>query len=158
MRQKIQWLGLIIGPAIAIVVFISMPGEYTGADGAVVELGHAARATAAVGVWMAVWWLSEAIPVYATALLPLVLFPLLGDPWRVSYLIGGAGGGGRAARARRILETWSDGRRRAKHPDEHRYVELRRMSRPGFAGSTPKNARIGPAHHIPRPPKRRASI
>lgn len=28
--------------------------------------------------WMAVWWLSEAIPIPATSLLPLALFPLLG--------------------------------------------------------------------------------
>ncbi|TVR58802.1 MAG: SLC13/DASS family transporter, partial [Gemmatimonadales bacterium] len=33
---------------------------------------------AAVGVLMAVWWISEAIPIPVTALLPLVLFPLLG--------------------------------------------------------------------------------
>lgn len=34
--------------------------------------------TAAVGVLMATWWISEAIPIPATALLPLVMFPLLG--------------------------------------------------------------------------------
>ncbi|HUH13043.1 MAG TPA: DASS family sodium-coupled anion symporter, partial [Longimicrobiales bacterium] len=33
---------------------------------------------AAVGVLMAVWWMTEAIPISATALLPLVMFPLLG--------------------------------------------------------------------------------
>lgn len=33
---------------------------------------------AAVAVLMAVWWISEAIPIPATALLPVVLFPLLG--------------------------------------------------------------------------------
>jgi len=34
--------------------------------------------TAAVGVLMAVWWVLEAIPIPATALLPLAIFPLLG--------------------------------------------------------------------------------
>lgn len=34
--------------------------------------------TAAVGLLMAVWWITEAIPIAATALVPLVLFPLLG--------------------------------------------------------------------------------
>ncbi|MBZ0199322.1 MAG: anion permease, partial [Ignavibacteriaceae bacterium] len=33
---------------------------------------------AAVAVLMAVWWITEAVPLAATALLPLVLFPLLG--------------------------------------------------------------------------------
>jgi len=31
-----------------------------------------------VAVLMAVWWVSEAIPLFATALMPLILFPLLG--------------------------------------------------------------------------------
>lgn len=34
--------------------------------------------TAAVGVLMAVWWMTEALPIPVTALVPLVLFPLLG--------------------------------------------------------------------------------
>jgi sodium-dependent dicarboxylate transporter 2/3/5 len=34
--------------------------------------------TAAVAVWMAVWWMTEAVPLAATALLPVVLFPVLG--------------------------------------------------------------------------------
>ena len=33
---------------------------------------------AAVALLMAVWWITDAIPLYATALLPLILFPLLG--------------------------------------------------------------------------------
>ena len=33
--------------------------------------------TAAVAVLMAIWWISEAIPIAATALLPIVLFPIL---------------------------------------------------------------------------------
>jgi sodium-dependent dicarboxylate transporter 2/3/5 len=34
--------------------------------------------TAALGVWMAIWWVTEAAPIAATALLPLLLLPLLG--------------------------------------------------------------------------------
>ena len=34
--------------------------------------------TAAVAALMAIWWVTEAIPIAATALVPLVLFPLLG--------------------------------------------------------------------------------
>ncbi len=33
---------------------------------------------AAVIAWMAIWWITEAIPLSATALLPIVLYPLLG--------------------------------------------------------------------------------
>ena len=35
-------------------------------------------AVASVGILMAVWWMTEALPLAVTALLPLVLFPLLG--------------------------------------------------------------------------------
>ncbi len=41
-------------------------------------LEPAAWRTAAIGLLMAVWWMTEAAPIAATALLPLVLFPLLG--------------------------------------------------------------------------------
>ena len=34
--------------------------------------------TAGVAVWMALWWATEAIPIPATAILPLPLFPVLG--------------------------------------------------------------------------------
>ncbi|MGA9234996.1 MAG: hypothetical protein WBV91_09225 [Desulfobacterales bacterium] len=32
----------------------------------------------AVAVLMAVWWITDAIPLFATALLPMVLYPLMG--------------------------------------------------------------------------------
>jgi len=41
-------------------------------------LEPAAWRTAAVGTLMAAWWITEAIPIPATALVPLVAFPLLG--------------------------------------------------------------------------------
>lgn len=41
-------------------------------------MSEAGWRTAAVGLVMATWWVTEAIPIPATALLPLVLFPVLG--------------------------------------------------------------------------------
>ena len=41
-------------------------------------LDAAAWRVAAAGVLMAIWWVTEAIPIPATALLPLALFPILG--------------------------------------------------------------------------------
>lgn len=42
------------------------------------DLTAEAWRTAAVAVLMAVWWITEALPIPATALLPIVLFPVLG--------------------------------------------------------------------------------
>lgn len=42
------------------------------------ELSAEAWRTAAVTALMAIWWISEAIPIYATALVPIILFPFLG--------------------------------------------------------------------------------
>jgi len=69
--------GLVGGPLLALVVYAFLPGQVAGTDEAG-SLDHAGRATAAAAVWMATWWMTEAIPLYATALLPLALFPLLG--------------------------------------------------------------------------------
>jgi sodium-dependent dicarboxylate transporter 2/3/5 len=62
-------LGLVAGPLLAIAA-------HQGARGA--GLGVEASATAGLGVLMACWWLTEAIPISATALLPLVVLPLAG--------------------------------------------------------------------------------
>lgn len=70
--------GFFAGPLLGLLIYFLLPTSYTGAEGFGVELDPAARATAAVGVLMACWWMTEAIPVYMTALVPLVLFPLFG--------------------------------------------------------------------------------
>lgn len=64
-----QLRGLILGPIVFLLVLIlPAPG------GMSVE----AKRMAAVALLMAIWWMSEAIPIPATSLLPIALFPWLG--------------------------------------------------------------------------------
>ena len=68
-RAKHQRIGLWLGPAVAILMLTVGPPE---------ALTVAAWRTAAMGMLMAIWWATEAVPIAVTALLPLVFFPLLG--------------------------------------------------------------------------------
>ncbi len=74
-RDIVARTGLLLGPALALAAFLLLPEQTAPGSGG---LSPAGLATAAVAVWMATWWLTEAVPVAATALLPIVLFPLLG--------------------------------------------------------------------------------
>lgn len=64
-RQKI---GLVLGPALLLVTLLLSPPE---------GLSPAGWRTAGVAMLLAVFWICESIPIPATALLPLVLFPAL---------------------------------------------------------------------------------
>ena len=66
---QIQWLGLAVGLVLGILVYLAMPGD----------VPQEARLTAATAVLMAVWWMTEALPIPATALVPLIVFPTLGS-------------------------------------------------------------------------------
>lgn len=59
---------MLAGPALFILVWFLDP----------FTLGPAANKVLAVAVWMITWWITEAIPMPAVALMPLVLFPLFG--------------------------------------------------------------------------------
>ena len=63
-------IGLIIGPMLFLFVFFFPLSQLN-------ELSFEARIVLASTMWMAVWWITEATPIYVTALLPLVIFPLL---------------------------------------------------------------------------------
>jgi len=67
--RRYQAVGLLLGPAL-FVLLSALPAPS--------GLSAAGWATAAVAVWMAAWWSTEALPLAATALLPLVLLPALG--------------------------------------------------------------------------------
>jgi solute carrier family 13 (sodium-dependent dicarboxylate transporter), member 2/3/5 len=65
-----QWIGRVSGPvaALGLLVFIPAP---TGLD-------PAAWRVAALTLLMGIWWVTEALPIPATAILPAALLPLLG--------------------------------------------------------------------------------
>ncbi|WP_438985640.1 SLC13 family permease [Aequoribacter sp.] len=69
-RLSYQNIGLIAGPLVFAVMML------LGIDQAMMP--EMAWRVAAVGLWMGIWWATEAIPVPATAFLPLVCFDLLG--------------------------------------------------------------------------------
>ncbi|RAL22711.1 SLC13 family permease [Thermoflavimicrobium daqui] len=63
-RQKV---GLILGPLLFLLILIF--GNFPG-------MGYEAKAVLASTVWIATWWVTEAIPIPATSLLPIILFPI----------------------------------------------------------------------------------
>lgn len=65
-RQKI---GLFLGPLLFILMLV-IPAP--------ADMAPVAQKMAAVALLMATWWMTEAIPIPATSLLPIALFPLLG--------------------------------------------------------------------------------
>nr|WP_041601186.1 DASS family sodium-coupled anion symporter [Halobacillus halophilus] len=65
-RQKI---GIILGPLLFIVTLLFFEPE---------GLSSSAVAILASTLWIATWWITEAVPIPATSLLPLILFPLTG--------------------------------------------------------------------------------
>ena len=62
-------IGLWLGPCLFILILALPQPEGLSADG---------MRTLAIATLMATWWLTEAIAIPATALLPIVLFPTLG--------------------------------------------------------------------------------
>ena len=67
--HKTKFFGLIIG-IIFLMIACLLPSPES--------LNSKAWLTLGVAMLMATWWLTEAIPLPATGLLPIVLFPLLG--------------------------------------------------------------------------------
>lgn len=68
-RSTHQLVGLVLGPLLAALMLLS---------DAPAGMSAVAWTTAAIASLMAVWWATEAIPIAVTALIPLVVFPLLG--------------------------------------------------------------------------------
>ncbi len=64
-----QIIGLFLGPIFFILIFF-----FTSPAG----MSEQALAILASTFWIAIWWITEAIPIAATALIPIVLFPVTG--------------------------------------------------------------------------------
>ncbi len=64
-----QKIGFVLGPALCLLIYLFMRPAGLGRDGVAALAGTA---------WIAVWWVTEAIPIPITSLVPIVLFPALG--------------------------------------------------------------------------------
>lgn len=64
-----QKIGLVAGPLLFILTLLFFHPE---------GLSSQANAVLASTLWIAIWWITEAIPISVTALLPIILFPLTG--------------------------------------------------------------------------------
>ena len=62
-------IGLYLGPLLFILTRFFLEAE---------GLSNQANAVLASTLWIAIWWITEAIPIAATSLLPIILFPLSG--------------------------------------------------------------------------------
>ncbi|MEM6343657.1 MAG: DASS family sodium-coupled anion symporter [Bacteroidota bacterium] len=69
MLSRSQVLGLILGPTLFITTLLLFRPE---------GLSSEANAVLACTLWIAVWWITEAIPIAVTSLLPIIMFPLTG--------------------------------------------------------------------------------
>jgi solute carrier family 13 (sodium-dependent dicarboxylate transporter), member 2/3/5 len=66
----IQLLARVLGPLAAVATYYALHWEG--------RVEHGGRVAAALAVLMAIWWMTEALPLAITALLPLVVLPLFG--------------------------------------------------------------------------------
>jgi len=69
-RKRISKIGLFLGPLLFLITLV-IPIDTSN------SLTFEARIVLATTIWMGTWWITEAIPIYVTALLPLVIFPTL---------------------------------------------------------------------------------
>ena len=67
-NSKTKLIGLLLGPSLFLLIYFLIPEGILTAK-AIIILG--------LGTWMVIWWATEAMPIPVTALLPMVLFPLL---------------------------------------------------------------------------------
>lgn len=64
-----QKIGVFLGPVVFLVILLFVHPS---------GLSKSANAILASTSWVAIWWITEALPISVTALLPIILFPLSG--------------------------------------------------------------------------------
>lgn len=63
-----KWVARVAGPVLCLLVIAFGPEP----------LGREGRFTLGAAAWLATWWITECVPLLATSILPLLLFPILG--------------------------------------------------------------------------------
>ncbi|MAT90186.1 MAG: anion transporter [Flavobacteriaceae bacterium] len=63
-----KWISFLLGPLLCVVI-LAYPGTL---------IHEQMDPVVAVAVWMIIWWISEAVAIPVTALLPMALFPIFG--------------------------------------------------------------------------------
>ena len=69
MKFSKKKIGLFLGPALFVLVMLFFNPE---------NLNPEAKSILASTIWIAIWWITECVPISVTALLPIILFPLTG--------------------------------------------------------------------------------
>ena len=69
MKISKKKIGLVLGPVLFSLVMLFFNPE---------NLNPEAKSILASTIWIAIWWITECVPISVTALLPIVLFPLTG--------------------------------------------------------------------------------
>lgn len=68
--ETYQRVGRVLGPIVFVLMLVADQWQST--------MSTEAWRVAAIGLWMAIWWATEAIPVFVTAFLPIIAFDPLG--------------------------------------------------------------------------------
>ncbi|WP_291787574.1 DASS family sodium-coupled anion symporter [Cecembia sp.] len=68
-QNKTAFIGRFLGPVLFLIILFFLKPQ---------DMPKEALAMMAVTAWIALWWITEAIPIAVTSLLPLILLPALG--------------------------------------------------------------------------------
>ena len=64
-----KFVKILLGPVLGILTYLLLQAQ---------TQDHKIAATGGIGVWMAAWWITEAVNIYFTSLIPITFLPFLG--------------------------------------------------------------------------------